>query len=130
MLTISGGATQLATRMSHLLSIMISFYKTFILPVLSFNFISWYRALPVQSKNKLNKIVQIAGKTIGCQLESLQTTYRNHVLKKVDKILKDTTHNLYAEYCLLPSGRRLRQWHCSTKRSQQSFVFTSIRLYN
>jgi hypothetical protein len=110
--------------------IMILFYKTFIVPVLCFNFLSWFSCLTLQSKNKLCKITNVASKIIGQKMDSLDSLYERHLMKKVNKILKDSSHNLWPEYSFLPSGRRLRSMSCKTKRTQQSFVATSIRLYN
>ena len=106
------------------------FYKTFILSVLTFNFMNWYANLNVQCKNKLQKIVKIAGKVIGKDTGSLEKIYEERVLKKVTKIMKDSKHLLYSEYNYLPSGRRLRSAKAKTARNSKSFVCNSIRLYN
>ena len=110
--------------------IMLLFDNTFIQSVLTSNFLSWYGNLSLQDKNKLNKLVKIAGKVCCVNLDSLDTLYNKRVIKKVKKILKDDHHKLHNDYKFLPSGKRLRSMATRTVRSNKSFVPTSIRLVN
>ena len=110
--------------------IMLLFYTTFIQSVLTSNFLIWYGSLTVQGKNKLNKIVKTASKVCGANLDNLDKLYKKQALRKVNKIIKDASHNLHNEYSFLPSGRRIRSLACKTTRSCRSFVPNSIRLFN
>jgi hypothetical protein len=111
-------------------TIMILFYKTFILPVITFNFLSWFSSLTVQCKNKLTRLVTLSGKIIGQRMESLDTIFERQTLKKVGKIMSNTEHILKDQYVFLPSGRRLRSKSARSKRTVNSFVHSSIRLFN
>jgi hypothetical protein len=111
-------------------SIMVLFFKTFVLPILCFNFLCWFCSLSVQSKNKLCKIVHIASKIIGSNLHTLNEVFEKQALRKVEKVMNDESHKLHECYSLLPSGRRLRSMAAKTNRSRNSFVHSSIRLYN
>ena len=111
-------------------TIMSLFYKTFILPVLCFNFITWYSGLAVQNKNKLARIVNVASKIIGIKQDNLDSLFRKQTLSKVEKIMEDRNHLLHHRYRWLPLGKRLRSEQCKTNRTLRAFVPVSIRLYN
>ena len=111
-------------------TIMMLFFNTFIMPILCFNFLGWFGNLTLKSQNVLRKPVNIASKIIGTQMKNLDAHYKCMVLRKVKNIMKDSNHSLYHEFVWLPSGRRLRSAAAKSKRTLQSFVPLSIRLFN
>ena len=110
--------------------IMLTFHRTFILSVQTSNFLCWYGALNIQEKKQLKRLTKIASRIIGHELDDLDALYKQRVLKKAYKIMRDNHHPLVGEYTYLPSGRRLRSMNCKSKRSMNSFVATSIRFLN
>lgn len=111
-------------------SIMTLFYKTFIQSVITFNFLCWYGSLSVQSKNKLTKSVQMAGKIIGTSVDSVAMLHKTQAVRKLLKIQRDNTHPLSQEFQFLPSKKRLRAPSAKTNRTLNSFVPISIRIFN
>ena len=111
-------------------NIMMSFYRTFVQSVITYNFLSWFGNLSVQNKNKLSKILNTASKIIGLPIETIGSYYEHQISKKANKILSDSTHILFSEYSQLPSGRRLRMPNFRTNRYRHSFVPASIRSLN
>ncbi len=87
-------------------SVLEMVYKSHVESILQFNITAWYGNLGVRSKNKLQRIVRIAEKIIGqqMQLEELYlATYR-----KASSVVSDFTHPLLSEFVMLPSGRRYK----------------------
>ena len=112
-------------------SLMLLFYKTFIQSILTFNFLCWFGNLSVQNKAKLNKIVNTARKIIGSHsVTPIGLFYEQQIVKKVRKIVGDSSHILYYDYKFLPSGRRLRMPITRTNRFRHSFVPASIYYFN
>ena len=111
-------------------TLMTLFYQTFIFPILCFNLLSWFGNLSVQNRNKLFKITNVSSKIAGTQLDSLSTFYTRQMIKKANKIIKDTSHTLHSEYKNLRSGKRLRSIASKTNRTLNSFVPKSIRMLN
>ena len=106
------------------------FYKTFVQSILTYNFICWYGSLTVQNRNKLFKIVNTAGKICGLPFENLTEIYERQSMKKLHKIMNDSTHYWHYEFQYLPSARRLRLPFFKSNRARQSYIPTAIRLYN
>lgn len=111
-------------------SIMTVFYETFVHSIMTFNILSWYGNITLTNKNKLNKLVNIAGKIVGKKLDKLECFHEQQALRKLHKILKDPKHPLATEFQYLPSGRRIRACPSKTNRTIKSFVPVAIRLYN
>ena len=111
-------------------TIMTLFYRTFIQSILCFSFICWFDSLSEQCRDKLNNIVETAGKIIGCTPERLETLYKKQVLSKARKIRKNEQHFLSSKYEMLPSERRLKTVFVKTDRFRYSFIPSSIRLMN
>ena len=109
---------------------MLLFYKTFLQPILCFNYLCWFSSLTVQNKDRLSRIVTIAEKIISTSLDNLNVLFGKQTIKKVQKILRDDCHVLQPCYKYLPSGKRLRSMPGRTNRTKNSFVNTSIRLFN
>lgn len=111
--------------------IMFVFYQAVLESLVRYGISVWFGNLTVQLKNKLNRLIQTAMKVMGRKdYQSLQTLYDQSVLRQAQRILTDPSHILYAEYELLPSGRRFRVPHCKLNRFRKSFVPTSIKLLN
>ena len=87
-------------------------------------------SLSVQCRNKLNYIVETAGKIMGCTPERLETLYKKQVLSKARKIRENEQHFLASKYEMLPSERRLKTVFVKTDRFRYSFIPSSIRLMN
>ena len=111
-------------------SILTMFYKCIIQSVLTFCIACWYGSTSVSNKNKLNKIIKCA-RRLGCtNIEGLDVLYKNAVLMKMDKIVKDVEHPLNEHFKLLPSGSRMMSIYSRTNRLRDSFILSAIRLYN
>ncbi len=83
--------------------IMLIYYNAILGSLISYGMSSWFGALTVQSKSRIEKILKTAMKVIGINnYPSLQSTFEESVIKKTNHILNDPSHILYPEYELLP----------------------------
>ncbi len=111
-------------------TLMKMFYSAYIESLICFSIICWFGNLCTRDKNSLGKIVIVASKVTGIQLDSLGQIFNRQVLLKALSICSDDTHPLNPEYIPLPSGRRLCVPHATKNRYKYSFVRLSIRALN
>ena len=81
---------------------MSLFYESFIEAVLSLSVVVWFGNLNLAERNRLGRLVSIAGKVIGVNQSSLCEIYDRHVLRKAHAILDCVDHPLHPEFVLLP----------------------------
>lgn len=111
-------------------TLLILFYRAYIESVLSFTLVSWYGNLSVKNRNSMNQIVKWASKLIGEPLLTPALLYTRQVQRMGVSVTGDRHHPLYNEFQLLPSNRRYRVPHCTTKRFKNSFVPAVINHMN
>lgn len=110
--------------------ILTLFYKSIIESVLSFCLSCWYGYISVSDKKKLNKIVKCA-KRLGCiDITDLNVLYKNTMLCKMSKIMKNVNHPLNMYFKMLPSEKRMSSIYSRTCRYGNTFVLSAIRHYN
>ena len=97
--------------------ILASFYRATIESVLSFSITVWYGSATEEQKARLQRVVKNASKIVGAELPALSDIYKQRVLKRGDKIIKDIAHSANNLFQLLSSGRRYRYLGASTERS-------------
>lgn len=110
--------------------LMTVFYQCFIESVLTFCFLSWFGALSVTNKNRLTRLVRVAGKIIGLEQSQLHDIYSRRVTRKARQIMECPDHPLFKEFSLLPSGRRPRLPRMRTQRARASFIPEAISRVN
>ena len=111
-------------------ALLCRFYCTVIESVLTFSITVWYGNITNEEKDKLNRIVKMAEKIVGCALTPLQSIYETRMRGRSEKIIKDSTHPANHIFEQLPSGRRYRSLTCRTNRFTNSFYPRAIRLVN
>lgn len=109
---------------------MTLFYKSFIESVLTFSITVWFGNLSLTERNKLGRLVSVAGKVIGVNQSPLHDLFVRNVMRKALSILDCVDHHIYGEFVLLPSGRRNRVPIHRTKRYQLSFICATINMLN
>ena len=114
--------------------IIVLFYNSVISSLLTYAISSWYSACSDKLKNDVNKPGKKVSKML-CPMykESVivpKCVYEKKCCSLVSKILKDPTHPLFACYNLLPHGNRLNMPFCRTNRFHDTFVPSSIKLFN
>ena len=109
--------------------ILTLLYKSIIESILCFSITTWYGNISCQNKNKFKKIVRISCK-LGADVTVLQDLYNRYTLDQMKKIMKDEKHPLNNRYIFLRSGRRLALPKIKTTRYKNSFIPSSIKLYN
>ncbi len=107
-------------------SILIMFYRSFIETVLTFAMICWFYGLNVKSRSQLQSIVHLGSKITGSVQLGLSALCERNVLRKSLTILDDTSHILFLEFELLPSGRRYRVPKWRTVKASRSFVSNAV----
>ena len=109
--------------------ILTLLYKSIIESILCFSITTWYGNISCKQKNKLKKIVKVSSK-LGANVTSLQDLYNKYSIEQMKKIMKDEKHPLNSKYVLLRSGRRLSLPKIKTTRYKNSFIPSSIKLFN
>lgn len=110
--------------------ILIVVYKSLIESVLTFNIVSWYNSLSVKCKNRLLRIINIAGKIIGEKQVTLSDLYIVAVKRKASAIVTDSAHPLHSSFDLLPSGRRFKVPLAKKAKYKKSFIPTAVDILN
>ena len=105
-------------------------YHAFIQSVLAFSLICWFGSLSAREKVRLNGVVRVCGKIVGARQQSLEELFSKRAMKRAVGILNDHQHVLAPFFEILPSGRRLRNYKCKTKRFSNTFIPQSILLLN
>ena len=112
--------------------IIALFFNSTVPPVLNYSFLAFYKSIPQYLRLELDKPMNICQRLIGksCILKDNAQEYKLAAARQADKTIKDNSHPLHAEYCLLQSGKRYRTIKARTERYRLSYVPTSIRLIN
>ena len=106
------------------------FYNSFVESVLTFGLICWFGNASETQKNTLRKIVSIASKVLGMNLNSLSDIYKARSIEKAKKIISDPRHHLNSAFELLPLDWRLRLPFYEKNWCKFSFVPKSIKFLN
>ena len=77
---------------------------------------AWYGNCTAQSRKMLQRVVRTAERISGCELPSIQETYKARCVKKALPITGDPSHPNQKQFELLPSGRRYRSLRAKTQR--------------
>ena len=111
-------------------TILDLFYKSVVQSVLAFCIVCWFGNLSEKDKKLVNRLAKSA-RRLGCKdVVNFEELYEATVNKKRSTILKDESHPLFMYYRFLPSNIRLSSIYCRTSRYKDSFVPSSIRLFN
>lgn len=110
-------------------TILSLFYKSIIESVVSYCIVIWHSSARKKDRNKLFKITRIA-RRMGVSCKNLNELYNESCLRMAEKIIKDNTHPLHSNYVFLRSGKRLSVPKQRTSRYGNTFVPSSIKLYN
>ena len=110
--------------------LLVKFYRAVIESVLTQSFTVWYGNTTVDDRRRLNRILRAASRVAGCNLPSLDSLYRDRVLKRATSILCDESHPAHDLFELMPSRARYRSITAISKRSFYSFYPTAVRTLN
>ncbi len=111
-------------------SILIMFYRSFIETVLTFAMICWFHGINVKSRSQMQSIVNLESKITGSVQLGVSALCEKNVLRMSLTILGDTSHILYSEFELLPSGRRYSVPKWRTVRASRSLVSNAVLIVN
>ena len=111
--------------------IIAMFYNATIPSVLMYTGVAFYGMLTQALKEDLHRPYRICEKIAGpdCQLQDNETIHNKRLKSMTDNVMRDDNHPLHSEFCMLPSGRRLRVIRTRTERYRHSFVPTAVRLW-
>ena len=111
--------------------ILLLFFTSVIMSVLQYCSTTWYGCLSVALKSQMLQQLNICSKIVGQPLQELYTsTYDNSMLRLAKNITSNTSHVLYSEYRLLPSGRRYEVPLFKKVRLKKYFVHQSTLMLN
>jgi len=108
------------------------FFNATIPSVLMYACTAFFGLLPQYVVNDLDRPGRICARLVkSCDILSKNADmYDIRVKQLALKIQKDSTHLLYNQFELLPSGRRLHVPRARTKRFQDTFVYKAIKMLN
>ncbi len=109
---------------------MILFYRDTIKSMLTNCIFSWFGNSRAEERHKMNRIVRTAEIIIGVSLPCLQDIYTERSMRRVNGIIKDSTHCFHGMFTLLQSDKRYRNTRSRTSMLLKSFFPTAIRLLN
>ena len=111
--------------------ILLLFFTSVIMSVLQYCSTTWYGCLSVALKSQMLQQLNICSKIVGQPLQELYaSTYDNSMLRLAKNITSNTSHVLYSEYRLLPSGRRYEVPLFKKVRLKKYFVHQSTLMLN
>ena len=70
-------------------ALMVKFYSAVIQSVLTFSFAVWYNGATAEDRNRLERIVPVASRIVGCESLTLDSLYRARVVKKAQSVVSD-----------------------------------------
>ena len=111
-------------------TILMLFYRSLIQSILTYNLVCFYGNCTQQNKDRLDRVRRVAQRIIGADLSSLSCIFEERMLSKAQKIMNDQSHPLNEHYTFNRSGIRLRVPRTNRTRFRQSFVPTSIHMFN
>ena len=108
------------------------FYTSMITSVLTFGASCWGGNIGKHDQNRINKIIEKAGKVIGETQGPFNYILKQRDISNTERILKDTSHPLYDEYDsrLIRRSGRYRIPKCRTNRYKYTFIPRSITHLN
>ena len=107
------------------------FYKTILQSILSFGLICVFGNMRNQDQCKLQRMIKMASRVIGCDQMSAAQLCKDLILSKAERILNDPTHPLHNRFRLSCRGKgRILQRKIRTTRFSKSFVPAAVRLLN
>ncbi|XP_036420865.1 interferon-induced very large GTPase 1-like [Colossoma macropomum] len=88
----------------------------------------WYSSCTACDRKALKGVMRTAEAIIGNKLPALQDIYQAHCLRKIKKILSDSSHPLHSLFTILPSGRRFHSIQERESRSRQKDLLSRLGL--
>ena len=83
---------------------MTLFYTAIIESILTHSLINWFPAAAAKDQAKLQRVIRSAERVIGTPLLSLKFLHDTRALRRVRKIMADSSHPGHGLFTLLPSG--------------------------
>ena len=115
-------------------TILCMFYNSVIMSVLSYAISSWFSACTESLKNDINRFDRKMKKMIepvnSYLISNCKEVHVSRCKSLCDKIMKDCDHPLHPFYCKLNHHNKLRVIYCRTNRFKNSFVPSSISVFN
>lgn len=112
--------------------IVTMFFNATVIPTVTYGCSAFYNMLTQDYRNKLCKPCKICGRMLkkNPKIVNVSDVYENSLIKTATNIIRDISHPLHSEFCLLPSGRRWRVPSVRTSRFQRTFVPSAINFLN
>ena len=116
-------------RSFHIDNTLISlFYKSIIESLLTFCIVCWGGNARDQDIEMLDKVTKKAGKVISNTFETTKTLYYTKCAKKLDAIMRDTSHPFVEQLSFSIRSGRILTMRCNRERYRRSFLPTAVRL--
>ena len=76
----------------------------------------------------MQRVVRTAGRTVGCELPSLDQLYTDRTVARCAKIISDPSHPAHHLFQRLPSERQYRTIRACTSRFRDSFFPRAMKV--
>lgn len=109
---------------------MLQMFYTAFISVLTYCIICWFGNATEVQKKSVRKTVTTASKLLGIALPSIESIYKDRLVKKANNIICDYTHPLVSSFKLLPARRCFCPPLLTKNRSKFSFIPQAIKALN
>ena len=115
-------------------TIICLFYNSVVSSVLTYAISVWFKGCSdslVKDINKFNKkVCKLVRPEFHSQILDNEACYERKTLAMVDKIMKDSDHPFHHYFKWLNHDSRLNMLYCRTDRFKNTFIPSSIKLFN
>ncbi len=108
------------------------FYESILASVLFYAVLCWGGSIPIEDRNRINKLIKRAGSVIGFSPDKLEVIVEKRTRTKLKTVLFFEDHPLHNTFKDLKSSfsERLVMPRCSTERLRRSFIPAAVRFFN
>ena len=113
--------------------LLYMFYQSVVASILLYAVVCWGGGIKIGERNKLDKTIKKASSVVGLRMEGLQSVAERRIMDKLNSIMSNASHPLYAdlqERVSTFSQRLTFPPKMRTERYRLSFLPTAIRLHN
>ena len=113
--------------------LLYMFYQSVVASILLYAVVCWGGGIKAGERNKLEKTIKKASSVVGLRMEGLQSVADRRIREKLNSIMGNPSHPLYADLQARKSTFSQRLTlppNMNTERYRLSFWPTAIRLFN
>ena len=103
------------------------FYTSILQSVFTFCIVAFGGNITDKDKTKIQRVIKRASKISSFNFDSFDFIYKSFCLKKINSILRDTSHPLFNQISISERSGRFISLNCKTERYLHSFLPSAVR---